>query len=54
MCVWNGVYGHQVQALQKGVDVVVGTPGRIIDMLERKALKVTDAFTQTDIRAATS
>ncbi|MEY4927919.1 MAG: hypothetical protein RI894_2355, partial [Bacteroidota bacterium] len=31
--------GPQIASLRKGVDVVVGTPGRIIDMLERGALK---------------
>ncbi len=38
------VYGgqeimHQLRPLKRGVDVVVGTPGRIIDHLERKSLK---------------
>jgi superfamily II DNA/RNA helicase len=28
----------QIQALRRGVDVVVGTPGRIMDLLDRKAL----------------
>jgi ATP-dependent RNA helicase DeaD len=37
------VYGgqaivHQLQKLRAGVDIVVGTPGRIIDHLERKTL----------------
>lgn len=30
---------HQLQALKKGVDVVVGTPGRTRDLIERKRLK---------------
>ncbi len=39
----RAVYGGvsmdpQTTALQKGVDVVVGTPGRLIDLLERKEL----------------
>ncbi len=32
--------GPQIRALQKGVHVVVGTPGRIIDHLRRKTLKL--------------
>jgi len=41
----KAVYGGvsldpQVAALQKGVDVVVGTPGRLIDLLERRELSV--------------
>jgi len=41
----KAVYGGvsldpQIAALQKGVDVVVGTPGRLIDLLERRELSV--------------
>jgi superfamily II DNA/RNA helicase len=41
----RAVYGGvsmdpQVTALQKGVDVVVGTPGRLIDLLERRELSL--------------
>lgn len=41
------VYGgqpfrEQSRALQRGVDVVVGTPGRVIDMIERKKLILDD------------
>ena len=41
----RSVYGgvpmdKQVDALRKGVDVVVGTPGRIIDLMERRELSV--------------
>jgi superfamily II DNA/RNA helicase len=41
----RAVYGGvsmdaQVSALEKGVDVVVGTPGRLIDLLERGELSV--------------
>lgn len=28
----------QMDALRRGVDVVVGTPGRVMDLLERKRL----------------
>lgn len=39
------VYGgssitEQIKALKKGVDVVVGTPGRLIDLIDRKALNL--------------
>lgn len=39
------VYGgasirDQITALRSGVDIVVGTPGRVMDMLERKDLKL--------------
>jgi ATP-dependent RNA helicase DeaD len=31
-------YSIQINGLRRGVDIVVGTPGRIIDLLERKVL----------------
>ena len=31
---------NQIRDLSSGVDVVVGTPGRIIDLIERKSLKL--------------
>jgi ATP-dependent RNA helicase DeaD len=31
-------YGPQITRLKRGVDVVVGTPGRMLDLLERKCL----------------
>jgi ATP-dependent RNA helicase DeaD len=31
-------YGRQIHRLKDGVDVVVGTPGRLIDLINRKAL----------------
>jgi superfamily II DNA/RNA helicase len=35
--VYGGVgFEPQIDALQKGVDVIVGTPGRLIDLMERK------------------
>src|SRR2546423_6011296 len=41
------VYGgapiaHQLQRLQRGVQIVVGTPGRLIDHLDRKSLRLGD------------
>jgi superfamily II DNA/RNA helicase len=43
----RAVYGGvsmdpQITALRKGVDVVVGTPGRLIDLMERGELSVTE------------
>jgi len=35
-------YDTQMDALRRGIDVLVGTPGRIIDHLERKSLKLED------------
>jgi len=31
-------YGPQINQLKRGVDIIVGTPGRIIDLMERKVL----------------
>jgi superfamily II DNA/RNA helicase len=37
--VYGGVpYEPQLEALQSGVDVVVGTPGRLIDLMQRRSL----------------
>jgi len=33
-------YGRQIRRLKDGVDVVVGTPGRLLDLIGRKALKL--------------
>ncbi len=33
-------YGPQINRLNKGVDVVVGTPGRMLDLLDRKCLNL--------------
>lgn len=35
-------YEEQIAALQRGVDVVIGTPGRLIDLYERGELKLDD------------
>ena len=37
--------GRQINALQRGVQIVVGTPGRIIDHIKRKTLKLGDIKT---------
>jgi len=33
-------YGPQITRLNRGVDIVVGTPGRLIDLIERNALNI--------------
>ncbi|MBK8284358.1 MAG: DEAD/DEAH box helicase [Ahniella sp.] len=38
-------YGQQLQGLRRGVDVVVGTPGRVIDHLERGTLDLSQLTT---------
>ncbi len=38
-------YAPQVSQLKRGVDIVVGTPGRLIDLLERKVLDLSEVKT---------
>lgn len=38
-------YRPQIQALLKGVDVVVGTPGRLLDLLQKEALDLSGVRT---------
>ncbi len=38
-------YGPQISRLRHGVDVIVGTPGRLIDLLERKAVNLSRVHT---------
>src|SRR5690606_18476517 len=39
LTVYGGVgYDHQLEALDTGVDIVAGTPGRLIDLADRRAL----------------
>jgi ATP-dependent RNA helicase DeaD len=38
-------YGPQISRLSRGVEVVVGTPGRLIDLLERNALNISQVKT---------
>ncbi|XP_044480821.1 DEAD-box ATP-dependent RNA helicase 3, chloroplastic-like isoform X6 [Mangifera indica] len=41
VCVYGGVsYNTQQNALARGVDVVVGTPGRIIDLIKNRSLRL--------------
>jgi ATP-dependent RNA helicase DeaD len=37
--------GRQLQALQRGVDVVVGTPGRVLDHIDRATLRLGEVRT---------
>ena len=38
-------YGPQISRLNRGVDVVVGTPGRLLDLLERNSLNISHVKT---------
>ncbi len=38
-------YGHQLRRLKKGVNIVVGTPGRLLDLIQKKALDLTSVKT---------
>src|SRR4051794_23866300 len=43
----TGIYGgapmeRQIDDLRKGIDIIVATPGRLIDLLDRGALRLTD------------
>jgi ATP-dependent RNA helicase DeaD len=38
-------YDRQLAALKRGVHIVVGTPGRLCDLVDRKALKLNDVQT---------
>ncbi|KAH9330542.1 hypothetical protein KI387_002650 [Taxus chinensis] len=41
VCIYGGVsYNAQQNALSRGVDIVVGTPGRIIDLVNNRSLKL--------------
>ncbi|XVF16796.1 hypothetical protein REPUB_Repub10bG0063200 [Reevesia pubescens] len=43
ICVYGGTpISHQMRQLDFGVDIAVGTPGRIIDLLKRGALNLTE------------
>ena len=49
LTVYGGVgYEHQLNTLSRGVDVVVGTPGRLLDLVDRDAL---DRAEQSESRA---
>ncbi|GAB2285048.1 DEAD-box ATP-dependent RNA helicase 53, mitochondrial [Dionaea muscipula] len=43
LCVYGGTpISHQMNALHSGVDVVVGTPGRVIDLMKRGSLNLSE------------
>lgn len=43
ICVYGGTpIGNQIRQLGYGVDVAVGTPGRIIDLIDRGALNLSE------------
>ncbi|MGP1587840.1 MAG: DEAD/DEAH box helicase [Treponemataceae bacterium] len=42
-CFYGGVgYGRQTESLKKNIDIIVGTPGRIIDLQEQKILDLSN------------
>ncbi len=43
--IWWYATDRQIKALKKGPQIVVGTPGRVIDHLNRRTLKTTDIHT---------
>lgn len=43
-CIYGGTgYEAQIKAMKQGPQIVVGTPGRVIDMIEKKVLKLDEA-----------
>ncbi|KAL3849646.1 hypothetical protein ACJIZ3_011528 [Penstemon smallii] len=43
MCAYGGVpIHHQISTLSRGVDVLVGTPGRVMQLIKRGALNLTE------------
>jgi len=43
LCIYGGVpYDIQNQGLREGIDVLVGTPGRVLDHIDRGNLKLSD------------
>ncbi|CAK9135555.1 unnamed protein product [Ilex paraguariensis] len=43
LCVYGGVpIGRQMGALDRGIDVIVGTPGRVIDLIKRGSLNLSE------------
>ena len=40
---YGGVgYGHQLELLKKGVDILIGTPGRVIDLQEQGVMDLSN------------
>ena len=43
VCVYGGVsLENQIRQIKRGADIIVGTPGRLIDLLDRRALVLQD------------
>jgi len=38
-------YGRQINRIKKGVDVIVGTPGRLLDLIKKKAIDLSNVST---------
>jgi ATP-dependent RNA helicase DeaD len=38
-------YGPQIHMLQRGADIVVGTPGRLLDLIDRKVINLSQVHT---------
>jgi ATP-dependent RNA helicase DeaD len=46
LAVYGGqAYGPQISQLRRGVDIVVGTPGRLLDLIERSVLELSNIHT---------
>ncbi len=46
LAIYGGTpYGRQINRLRRGVDVVVGTPGRLLDLIKQKALDLSQVRT---------
>ena len=46
LAVYGGqAYDRQIRNLRRGVDIVVGTPGRLLDLMERKVLDLSNVRT---------
>ena len=42
-CVYGGSdIEKQIRTIKKGIDIIVGTPGRVMDLMRRKVLKLTN------------
>ena len=44
-CLWRISIDNQIRELKKGVHIIIATPGRLIDMMERGAAKLNNVST---------